>query len=203
MIKTIIFDLGGVIFFYDHMIACRKLSKFSNRSAEEIYSSIFHSALIKRYSKGMISAEEFSREVSRRNSIEIDFDRFKTMWSKIFWPNKPVWKLLERLKDGYKLLLLSNTDPIHFEAGIARHSIIRVFDDLVLSYRVKSVKPEKKIFLEAVKRSGCRPDEIVYIDDVREFADVAASLGMKAVHYKNIKQLIGDLRKIGVIGVNV
>jgi hypothetical protein len=38
---------------------------------------------------------------------------------------------------------------------------------------------------------------------VREFADVAASLGMKAVHYKNIKQLIGDLRKIGVIGVNV
>lgn len=88
------------------------------------------SALIKRYVKGLISPEEFFRGVKERNALDIDFSTFRSIWARIFRPNRPVWKLLQQLKASYRLLLLSNTCPIHFEDELARHSIIKIFDEL-------------------------------------------------------------------------
>ena len=42
-IKAVIFDLGGVVIFYDHMIAARKMSKIIHVPAEQIFKIINNS----------------------------------------------------------------------------------------------------------------------------------------------------------------
>ena len=60
-------------------------------------------------------------------------------------------------------------------------------------------KPQKEIFELAVKQSKVKGEECVFIDDRAEYFSVAKSVGMKTIEFKNVSELILDLKKLGVV----
>ena len=198
MIKTIIFDIGGVLIHFDHKKICRKLERYSEYSKEEIYKMIFKSNLIEKYDTGKISNPEFNREAhkiinSTNRKIAID-------WHDTYRKNLDVNKLVLKLKNnGYRLLILSNTDKLSFNFLKKKfREITKPFDGFILSYKIRHRKPERKIFEEAIKLSRCNPDEIIFIDDKKENIEVANKLGINGIHFQNIVRLKKDLIKLGV-----
>jgi putative hydrolase of the HAD superfamily len=76
--------------------------------------------------------------------------------------------------------------------------LLRHFDDLVLSYEVKAMKPQPEIYREALARAGCCPAECFYTDDIAAYVDAARGMGIDSVLFESRPQLEGELRRRGI-----
>lgn len=47
----------------------------------------------------------------------------------------------------------------------------------------------------ALKKTGNKPEEVIFIDDKEEYARLAEKLGMKSVWFQNPQQLKTELKK--------
>jgi putative hydrolase of the HAD superfamily len=128
----------------------------------------------------------------------IPFFEFKDMWTRIFTLNTGISELIVRLKKHYRLLLLSNTNEMHFDYARDAFTILREFDDHVLSYEVGERKPHARIYAVALERAGCPPRRCVYIDDIEENVEAARVLGINGIVFRNTRQLQSELRALNV-----
>lgn len=201
MYKLIIFDLGKVMLDFDHMDSCRELARFSRYSPVEIYEGIFISGLEEEYDKGRISSLDFYREILRRFEIDkanINFEYFKKVWGDIFFEIPSMKRLMEILKKNYQIYLLSNTNEIHFEWACHKFSILEIPEEYILSYKLGFRKPDKRIFYEAISKAGVNPGNCIYIDDIKEYVEVAKSIGITGIHFSSREKLEEALRELGV-----
>ena len=194
MIKTIIFDLGNVIVNVDKS-KFRMFSRYSNKSVKQITKCIEESTLMKSFERGELSEEDYYKKVSKELNLKMDFEKFKSISCGIFSPRKDVEKLIRKLKKRFRLVLLSNTDAIHFEFIKKNYKILNAFDDYVLSYKEGCRKPNPLIFLKAIKKAKTSPFNCLYFDDISEFVLAARMLGIKAFQYKNFEKLRSDLKR--------
>jgi putative hydrolase of the HAD superfamily len=195
MIKTVIFDLGGVIVPLDFRRGYEALQGLSPYRAEEIPARIAATGLVPRLEKGLIEPEEFAARISEALDLGVSFEEFCRIWSAIFPPHTLIPEsLLESLRGRHRLLLLSNTNAIHFPFIRNHYPLLRHFDDFVLSYQVGAMKPAPEIYREAVARSGCAPRECFFIDDVAENVEAARREGLDAARFVSYEQLRDELR---------
>ena len=107
--------------------------------------------------------------------------------------------LLPLLKKRYKLILLSNTDPLHKKYGWEKYEFLSIFDHLVLSFEVGSVKPEEKIYREVERLSQFPSEEHLYIDDIADYVEAAKKLGWDAIQFIDHTQLLEEFRNRNVL----
>ena len=198
MYKTVIFDLGRVLVDFDFKRGYRALEGLCPYPAAEIPHRLSGCGLVERFETGQIEPRDFVREFSAVLDLEIDYDHFCRIWSSIFTETLVPESMLVGLAARYRLMLLSNTNAIHFEMLRASYPMLRHFHDLILSYEVKAMKPHAEIFQAAIDRAGCRPEECFYTDDILAFVNAARSLGIDAVQFESVGQLEGELKARGI-----
>lgn len=198
MIRAIFFDLGQVIVPFDLGRGYAALAPYCPHPPEEVRARIA-ADLVRAFEEGRIPPEQFVGEISRRLELKVSYGQFCELWSSIFLPEPLVAEsLLEGLARGYRLLLLSNTNAIHYRMIRERYSLLRHFHDRVLSYEVGALKPNERIYREALRRAGCRPEECFYTDDIAEYVEAGRRHGMDAVQFRSAAQLEEELRARGV-----
>lgn len=152
MIKNLIFDLGGVIMTIDQGEALRRFKELGLADAERQLDPYTQSGIFGDVEEGKITAEEFRVELSRLVGRELSFDDCKYGWLG-YRKEVPQRNLdaLRRLRgDGYRLILLSNTNPFMMSWALTKDfdggnsSLEDYFDALYLSYRLGVMKPDPK-----------------------------------------------------------
>src|SRR4030042_11370 len=116
-IEAIIFDLGNVLIDFDHTIAAKKISAFTDKNPQEIFDLFFDSPLTGLFEEGKISPQEFFSEVKKTLNFKLDYAAFLPIWNEIFFlteKNHAVYALAKTLRDRYKTALLSNINVLHF-----------------------------------------------------------------------------------------
>jgi epoxide hydrolase-like predicted phosphatase len=195
VIKTILFDLGNVIVPFDFKRAYAKLGPLCGCEAADIPIRIRSTDLVTRFETGHVGPEQFVEEFSAVLGLKITFEEFRDLWTCIFLPQPLIAEaLLESLASRYRLMLLSNTNPIHFEMIKTNYPLLRHFHDCVLSYEAGAVKPQSKIFQVAIQRSQCKPEECFFTDDILINVEAARKHGMDAVQFHSSAQLEDELR---------
>ena len=122
------------------------------------------------------------------------------LWNSIFAPNEPALALAERLRGRYRLLLLSNTNPIHLAHIRAAYSrILAPIDHVIASCEVGCAKPDPAVFRLALERAGAEPRETVFIDDLEPYVRAAEGLGLTGVPFTSVDRLERDLASLGVL----
>jgi len=129
------------------------------------------------------------------------FDLGDTLISEESMPGKHLWEattlqklphldevLTELKQRGYKLGVISNTVTSreeHVRIALRRIDCEKYFDVVVTSVDVGCNKPDKKVFLTALKRLGVKPKEAVMVGD-RIKTDILGGnrIGMKTVLFK-------------------
>jgi FMN phosphatase YigB (HAD superfamily) len=199
VIKALLFDLGNVIVAFDFRRGYRAIEGYSPYSAEEIPKRISSSGLVPPYERGEISSEEFFRRLSELLSLRVSYEQFCDLWSTIFLPEPLLAEpLLAGLRRRYRMVLLSNTNDIHFRKIRRTYPVVGQFDAHVLSYEVGAMKPSERIYEEAIRQAGCRPEECFYTDDVAEFVEGGRRQGLDAVQFRGAEALEEELRQRGV-----
>lgn len=85
---------------------------------------------------------------------------------------------LQTLKErGYRIGVISDTWP-NIESQLAYLGIDSYFDQVSYSYRLGVLKPDPRIFQDAVDQSGMKPQELLFADDLGRNLAVARDMGM-------------------------
>jgi HAD superfamily hydrolase (TIGR01509 family) len=200
MIRTVISDLGRVVLWFDNNIFLRKLAELAGRPFDDVKAAVHGNLeLVLRFDRGALTPEDFRRTVCAAVGKDLDHETFYGIYDDIFTLNPPVAALLKRVKEaGYKTSLLSNTDPERFDFVRKRFPEILFFDDYVLSYELRLIKPDPAIYLEAARRAACRPAECVFIDDMEGNVTSAIAAGLRGIHYRPETDLEAELKKLGL-----
>ncbi|MBP1913024.1 TIGR02253 family HAD-type hydrolase [Thermococcus stetteri] len=93
--------------------------------------------------------------------------------------------LLELKREGYKVAVVTDGDPIKQWEKILRLELDEYFDDVFISDYLGVKKPHPKIFLKALKKLGVKPEEAVMVGD-RLYSDIygAKNVGMTTVWFR-------------------
>lgn len=139
--------------------------------------------------EGKISAEQFREKLSELIGKEVTYEECKFAWLG-YRQDVPLRNLdiLRKLKvQGYKLILLSNTNPFMMSWGLSGefdgngNSLESYFDSLYLSYKLGVMKPNKKIFQYIIDNEKIQPGESLFIDDGERNINAARLLGFKTL----------------------
>ena len=199
MIKAVLLDLGNVIVPVDFKRCHEAFGKVCSFPPEEIPQRLRGTGLVERFETGRIAPEAFADEVCGILGMKVSYPQFWDIWSRIFHPATLLPEpMIEGLRRRQRLLLLSNTNAIHFAMIEERYPLLRHFDDYVLSFRVGAMKPSPAIYREAITRAGCRPEECFFTDDVAPFVEAARQEGIDAVQFQSREQLEAELESRGI-----
>ena len=197
-IKAVIFDLGNVLVNYDVEKAARRFSEASGLTPQEIWKRFFLSRFEQAYTRGEISTREFHRIACKTLGVFMPLSTFSHYWNDIFWENPGMDRLLTRIKKHYPLYLISNTNALHFTHIQKNFKILRHFKKVFPSHEVGARKPDLKIYRRVLRKIGLRPEETVFVDDMKSFITGARKTGMHAIHFKGHPALCKSLRRRGI-----
>ena len=200
MTKALIFDLGNVVIAFDFTRGYQALQPYTSLRAEEIPRRIAETGVVPPYERGEVSSLHFYHTLAAALHLNLPYNQFRDLWSTIFLPDPLLPDaLLADLHQRHRVVLLSNTNEIHFQMIHRSYPILRHFDALVLSYQVGAMKPDPRIYQEAVRQAGHRPEECFYTDDVPEFVEAGRRFGLDAVPFTGAADLERNLRERGLL----
>lgn len=197
--KALIFDLGKTLVHFDFQRGYRALEGLCPHPAAEIPRRLAGTGLVERFETGLVEPHDFVTQMASVLELRVDYQRFCQIWGSIFADTLVPDSMLAALHARYRMVLLSNTNAIHFEFIRARYAtLLRHFDACVLSYEVKSMKPHAGIYRAAIEKAGCPAAECFYTDDIADYVAGARALGIDAVQFHNAAQLERDLLARGI-----
>jgi putative hydrolase of the HAD superfamily len=200
MHKAILFDLGKVLINFDFGRAYAQLEPLCGYETAEIRRRLSATGLVERLETGLIEPRDFVPPVCEALGIAPDYDEFRRIFNCIFSETLIPEHLLGRLAKRYRMVLLSNTNAMHFEILQENYGhILRHFHRLILSHEVRAMKPNPAIYHAAVDAAGCRPEECFYTDDIAVFVEAARNLGIDAVQFRSREQLEKELSLRGML----
>jgi FMN phosphatase YigB (HAD superfamily) len=184
VIRTVLFDFGNVVAFFDHRKALRRLAPYTDLTPEQLFTLYYDSNLEDQYERGHISTERFVAEALRLGRLSCSAEEFLAAYCDIFEGNPETAAVIPRLKPHYRLLLASNTNDAH--SGHYRRQfadVLRHFDALVLSQEARARKPEPAFYAYCQELADCEPGECVFIDDIEANVIAAESFGWHGIVY--------------------
>ena len=161
VIKAIIFDLGRVIVPFDFRRGYARMEALCGIPAAEIPGRIAPTGLVRRFESGQIEPRDFVAQLSAHLNLNASYEDFCEIWSSVFLPETLIPEdLLRSLGRRYRLILLSNTNAIHFEMIRAHYPLLRHFHSFVLSYEVGAINPLRSFIKGPSPRRGAGPTNV-------------------------------------------
>ncbi len=183
MIKAIIFDCFGVLTTDVWLAFCENLPPTADvQRARE---------LNRAFDAGILTHDEFFDQVEEATGKRPpDIDQ---MTNRELIKNEELIAYIRELHGTYKLGILSNISTNWITREFLTPDEQTLFDEIILSYEVRLLKPDYRIYELACERLGVELHEAVMIDDRADFADAARQARMHGVTYTDVASLKADL----------
>jgi putative hydrolase of the HAD superfamily len=192
-IKNIAFDLGGVVIALSYENAIRTFEEIGLPDARQHLDAFHQHGIFGDLESGRVTEEEFRTELSRIIGRELTTDECFYAWHGYVEsvPQRNLDMLLRLRQQGYKVCLLSNTNPFMmqwacspaFDGG--HHPIDYYFDRLYLSYECRVMKPSLDIFHQMLSGQQSTAEETLFIDDSPANCAAAEALGIRTLCPQN------------------
>ena len=198
-IKTVIFDFGNVVAFFDHSRAVARLAQYTEFPPVEIALKLYGSPIEDAYERGLIDTDEYVREALLNARLTCTAEQFLSAFGAIFWRNFEVCDLVPLLKPKYRVVLASNTTRAHFDTYTKQFAdVLCHFDHLGTSFDARARKPEPAFFAHVQEFAQCEPGECLFVDDLPTNVEAAEKFGWNGVVYRPNGTLADKLRAAGV-----
>ena len=146
---------------------------------------------------GRIDKDQFFQILAEE--VGRDVDQVKTEYETLATPDQEVVNIISRVSQSYPTLLISNADHLHLRQLLEQFKLEKLFNHIIISGEVGSMKPHHEIYQEALSQSGCKPEEVVFTDDRAANIEGAERVGItNAFVYESPQQLVRELHSHGV-----
>ncbi|NDC82682.1 HAD family phosphatase [bacterium] len=199
-VRSIVFDVGNVLFKYDpNFIIDQLLGDSPYRQL--ILEHLFLSEAWQKMDRGDLTIDtlvlELQDEIGSHpflNELPFLVERFVDY----LVPDSEMIGLFERLARRYAVYILSNFQDRPFDRLVASHPFFNLAHGIVVSAKVNMMKPETQIYSFLLNRYQLDPQSTVFIDDLPANIDSAERLGITGILYNTPTETIAKLRACGV-----
>jgi len=186
VIKAIIFDFFGVLVTEGFKQFCDTHFSNDDKKRQEAIK------LVNKHDSGLISMEEFYAGLA--SLAHIEYSSAEAINSN--QPNSLLINYIrQELKSKYKIGVLSNSGDDYISRMLDSKDV-KMFDDIILSFRHGMIKPQKEIFEMSAERLGIETSECIFVDDSLSHCAGARAAGMQAILYREFRQMKTDLEKL-------
>ncbi len=199
-VKTLVFDLGGVLIDWDPRHLYRKL--IPDESELDFFLS-------------EVCSPDWNAQIDRGKSFQESVDGLAVVYPKytkqiqafcsrweetITGPIHGTVKILEGLRGaGYPLAALSNWSAETFPKVADRFEFLSWFDPLVISGEIGLIKPTPEIYHYLLREINREAEECIFIDNSEANVQTAEELGFISIHFSSPEQLQVKLEGLGVL----
>jgi glucose-1-phosphatase len=195
---TVVFDLGKVLVDFDYSIAARRIAARSTQPPENLDAFLSSSSALIQLETGLITRQQFFNQVQNATGFVGDIKEFGGMFADIFTEISPMVELQSELRRrGFKTYIFSNTNDLAIEHIRRNFPFFKNFDGYILSYEIKTMKPDAPIYQALEKMAGKRGDEITYIDDRAENITGGTARGWRTILHETPEQTRTALKLFG------
>lgn len=192
MIKNLLFDLGGVITDIERQRCVDAFTALGLENADSYFGDFAQTGIFMQIEDGSIGVDEFHRYLRQRLPDGITNEQIDEAFQKfiIGIPLRRLQQLRQLRSEGYKVYLLSNTNPIMWNGILAAefrkegYEREDYFDGIVTSFEAHSAKPDTEIFLRMTQKYGILFEQTAFFDDSEANINAGNSLGMTAILVK-------------------
>lgn len=204
MIKNIVFDFGGVIADIDRKQAVQAFIRLGVKDADRILDKYHQTGIFQELEEGTLTEEAYRNELGKLCGRTLSWEEVQQAWLG-FFTGIDVRKLhyLETLRrEGYKLYVLSNTNPYVMGWACSEHfssegkPLTAYFEKLYLSYQIGCTKPDRRIFEFMLTDSKMQPEETLFVDDGASNIAAGRELGMYTFQLENGSDWRDELAKL-------
>lgn len=201
-IKTILFDVGGVIVapldpdaVWERRGRLAKELGFEN--GEEMWLYFYESAAWEATKTGRMAHVEMWDTLLRplglvhrhqQSQFVLDLHTGEGL-------HPGMEALIRHLHAEYTLGILSNWDDRLEHILAERLRIDSYFEAIVNSHRIGAAKPSESAFHQALERLKAEPEEVLFIDNMERNTQAAERLGMHTHTFSDLPSLVNDLRR--------
>ena len=200
-ITALFVDIGGVLLTDGWSHESRKLAaKAFDLNPEEMESR--HNQAFDTYELDKLTLEEYLSRVvfyQKRSFTRAQFRKF------MFAQSKPYPKMLElvrRLKAQYglKIVVVSNEARELNSYRIRKFELDEFVDFFISSCFVHLRKPDADIFRVALDIAQVQANQVVYIENLPMFVQIAEGLGIRGICHTDYKSTCAKLASFGLGG---
>lgn len=186
MIKNILFDLGGVIITLDQQQAIRRFQEIGLKDADQRLDAYTQEGIFGDLERGAISAETFREKLSELIGKEVTLEACAYAWRGYCKevPERNLQALKRLKKEGYRLILVSNTNPFMTDWVMGSdfdghgNPLSAYMDSCHLSYKLGVMKPNDLFFRKVMLAEMIYPSESLFVDDGPKNVAAASQLGL-------------------------
>lgn len=142
------------------------------------------------YSAGTVGAITLAEAESRIATLlalgEVELGAFMSdLWHEYLGTlDRPLWRWFGALRPTYRTGILSNSWVGAREKEQERYGLGALCDTVVYSHEEGLLKPDPRFYRIVCDRLAVRPEESVFVDDLRVNIEAARTIGMLAVHHR-------------------
>jgi putative hydrolase of the HAD superfamily len=198
-ITTLFLDIGGVMLSNGWGHESRKL-------AADVFNLNFsdmddrHHLTMVTLEEGKLTLNEYLKRVvfyEKRSFTPVQFKEFMFTQST---PNIEMIELVRQLKEKYqlKIAVVNNEGRELNEYRIREFQLNQFVDFFISSCFVHFRKPDEDIFRVALDIAQIQAEQVVYIEDMQMFVDVARDLGIPSIQHKSYLSTSKALADMGL-----
>lgn len=199
--KNIIFDFGGVLVHWNPDLVYKPYFEHDEKTMQRFYDETNIFLANREMDRGRpfdeVLAELAVIHPHYQKPISCWKEKWREMIGGVVDGSVKILQILHR--QGYPLYGLTNWSEETFSLVRTQYDFFNCFRDIVVSGKVKEIKPEPAIYKILLTRNQLRPEECLFIDDSPSNVETAKNLGMKGIIFKNPKQLTKELKKLSII----
>lgn len=200
MIQNIIFDIGNVLASFRWKNLFKDLGFAGEKFDRIAAATVLHPTMWNEFDRSLMPDEEIiSKCIERAPEYEQEIRLMFTKTELLVEEYTYSYDWIKSLKEqGYSVYLLSNYGKTSFEAARdhGRLSFLPLVDGGVISYEVKSVKPEPGIYEALLAKYRLKAEESVFLDDRADNITAAEQLGFHGIVVESYQQAAEALNQI-------
>lgn len=189
MVKTVIFDLGGVIMTLSPEVAVGRFRALGLEDAATHMDAYTQKGIFGALEEGRIDAETFRIELETMCGRELTWQECQHAWLGYVKevPRRNLDTLLQLKDKGYRVVLLSNTNPYMMQwvesSGFSGdgHPLNYYLHKLYKSYELGCMKPNPRFFEKVLAEECLNPQESLFLDDGSRNVEAAQALGIRSI----------------------
>jgi len=189
MIRIAAFDIGKVLLDFDYRIFVRRMAPRTRLDIPALDRLLTQSPLLADYESGRLDCAAFFRAIQVKTGYRGTQDEFASHFEDIFTPIKGTIAMhAEVAASGLPTWTFSNTNFMAVAYISCAYDFWPRFTGHILSHEVGVLKPDPKIYEALEVATGCKGNEIAYLDDLPENIAAAQVRGWQTVQFKNAAQ---------------
>lgn len=201
MIRTVVFDLGGVVIDWNPRYLYRKLFVNDEAAMEHFLTHVCNGSWNLAQDAGRSWAEAIDMLSAEHPQHRPMIAAYRERWDEML--NGPIAGTLDILAElrskDVPLYALTNWSSETFPIAKERYDFLGWFSDIVVSGDEKLIKPDRRIYELLLSRNGLVASESVFIDDALHNVAGAQTAGMSALHFQSPQRLRSDLASLGLL----